>query len=167
MGSGGKTLLVRGQFIHFEDSRNVTSQAFGPFEELIARVELVDKPAAGCSVWLTASALHGDGEPGHPQEGRGPGRRDHGLDQHALPKPPKESSSRQIPSSSMNPPVDKLTGAGCVSAPKERAMCPFVDKADSRCAEHMRFGNLFSTFATARRLRLLPHIPRDRQGSWL
>ncbi len=26
-------------------------------------------------------------------------------------------------------------------------MCPFVDKADSRCAEHMRFGNIFSAFA--------------------
>jgi hypothetical protein len=40
---GGRTLLVRGQFIHFEDSRNAMGQVFGPFEEAIARVELVDK----------------------------------------------------------------------------------------------------------------------------
>ena len=42
-GAGGKTLLIRGRIISFEDSTRATSQVFGPFEELIARVELVDQ----------------------------------------------------------------------------------------------------------------------------
>lgn len=41
--SGGKTLLVRGKVIHYEDATHVTSQLFGPFEEVVARIELVDK----------------------------------------------------------------------------------------------------------------------------
>jgi hypothetical protein len=41
--SGGKTLLIRGKIIHFEDTTRVTSHLFGPFEEIIARIELVDK----------------------------------------------------------------------------------------------------------------------------
>lgn len=41
--ASGKTLLVRGQFIHYENSSSVTNEVFGPFEELVARVELVDQ----------------------------------------------------------------------------------------------------------------------------
>jgi hypothetical protein len=40
--AGGKTLLIRGQVIHYEDSSTAMSQVFGPFEEVVARVELVD-----------------------------------------------------------------------------------------------------------------------------
>jgi hypothetical protein len=39
----GKTLLIRGKIIHYEDSTRAISQVFGPFEEVVARVELVDK----------------------------------------------------------------------------------------------------------------------------
>ena len=38
----GKTLLIRGKFIHYETG-DMLDQAFGPLEEVIARVELVDK----------------------------------------------------------------------------------------------------------------------------
>lgn len=41
--SGGKTLLIRGQIVYYEDSERVLDQVFGPFEEVVARVELVDK----------------------------------------------------------------------------------------------------------------------------
>jgi hypothetical protein len=41
--SGGRTLLVRGQIVYYEDSERVMDQVFGPFEEVVARVELVDK----------------------------------------------------------------------------------------------------------------------------
>ena len=39
----GKTLLIRGKIIHYEDSTRAVSQVFGPFEEVVARIELVDK----------------------------------------------------------------------------------------------------------------------------
>ncbi len=41
--TGGKTLLIRGKIIHYEDATRAVSQVFGPFEEVVARVELVDK----------------------------------------------------------------------------------------------------------------------------
>lgn len=41
-GAGGKTLTIRGRYIHYEFDNQITSQAFGPFEEAIARVQLVD-----------------------------------------------------------------------------------------------------------------------------
>jgi len=40
--SGGKTLLVRGKILHYEDATMI-GFALGPLEETIARVELVDK----------------------------------------------------------------------------------------------------------------------------
>lgn len=40
---GGKALVVRGRVLHYEDVGHVSSELFGPFEEVIARVELVDK----------------------------------------------------------------------------------------------------------------------------
>lgn len=39
---GGKTLLIRGRILHFETS-GALGHAFGPFEEVLARIELVDK----------------------------------------------------------------------------------------------------------------------------
>ena len=39
---GGKTLIIRGRIIHFELATAKTSHLFGPFEEVVARVELVD-----------------------------------------------------------------------------------------------------------------------------
>jgi len=38
-----RTLLVRGQYLYYEESSGVLDQVFGPFEEIIALVELVDK----------------------------------------------------------------------------------------------------------------------------
>jgi hypothetical protein len=40
--AGGRTLTVRGTFIYYEDASQATDQVFGPFEEVIARVQLVD-----------------------------------------------------------------------------------------------------------------------------
>ena len=40
--AGGKTLVARGKIIYYEDS-NLMGNVFGPFEEVIALVELVDK----------------------------------------------------------------------------------------------------------------------------
>ena len=40
--SSGKTLPIRGTYIYYEDANNTTDQLFGPFEEVIARVQLVD-----------------------------------------------------------------------------------------------------------------------------
>ncbi len=40
--AGGKTLTVRGTYVYYEDSSSALDQVFGPFEELIARVQLVD-----------------------------------------------------------------------------------------------------------------------------
>lgn len=40
--SGGKTLTIRGTYIYYEDANNTTDQVFGPFEELLARVQLMD-----------------------------------------------------------------------------------------------------------------------------
>lgn len=37
-----RTLIIRGTYIYYEDSTEVIDQAFGPFEELLARVQLVD-----------------------------------------------------------------------------------------------------------------------------
>ena len=41
-GSSGKTLTIRGTFFYYEDANNTTDQLFGPFEEVIARVQLAD-----------------------------------------------------------------------------------------------------------------------------
>ena len=38
----GKTLLIRGKFLHYEDSGTL-GMVTGPLEEVVARVELVDK----------------------------------------------------------------------------------------------------------------------------
>jgi len=40
--ASGKTLVVRGKILHYEES-GLFGQAFGPLEEVIARIELVDK----------------------------------------------------------------------------------------------------------------------------
>lgn len=40
--SRGKTLVIRGRILHYE-SAGLAGEIFGPFEEVIARVELVDK----------------------------------------------------------------------------------------------------------------------------
>ena len=37
------TLIVRGQYIYYEEAGGALDQAFGPFEEIIALVELVDQ----------------------------------------------------------------------------------------------------------------------------
>jgi len=39
---GGKTLLIRGKILHYEDSSTL-GLALGPIEEVVARIELVDK----------------------------------------------------------------------------------------------------------------------------
>ena len=39
---GGKTLLARGTILHYEDE-NIIGMLIGPLEEVVARVELVDK----------------------------------------------------------------------------------------------------------------------------
>ena len=36
-------LLVRGQYVYYEEAGGILDQAFGPFEEIIALVELVDQ----------------------------------------------------------------------------------------------------------------------------
>jgi len=38
----GKTLTIRGTYVYYEDANNTTDQVFGPFEELLARVQLCD-----------------------------------------------------------------------------------------------------------------------------
>lgn len=38
----GRTLIVRGSYIYYEDADEVLDQVFGPFEELLAQVRLVD-----------------------------------------------------------------------------------------------------------------------------
>jgi hypothetical protein len=38
-----RTILVRGQYIYYEEAGGILGQAFGPFEEIIALVELVDE----------------------------------------------------------------------------------------------------------------------------
>lgn len=38
----GKTLLIRGKVLHYEDA-SMTGHAFGPLEEVVARIEFVDK----------------------------------------------------------------------------------------------------------------------------
>ncbi|MDP6635711.1 MAG: hypothetical protein QGG42_12490 [Phycisphaerae bacterium] len=40
-----RTLLVRGKYIYYEEAGGILNQAFGPFEEIIALVELVDQPS--------------------------------------------------------------------------------------------------------------------------
>lgn len=39
----GKTLLIRGTYVYYENADKALDQVFGPFEEVVARVELVDK----------------------------------------------------------------------------------------------------------------------------
>ncbi len=39
---GGKTLLIKGTFLHYETA-GMTGQAFGPLEEVVAQVKLIDK----------------------------------------------------------------------------------------------------------------------------
>ena len=40
--AGGRTLTIRGDFIYYEESGGATSQVFGPFEEVIAKVRFYD-----------------------------------------------------------------------------------------------------------------------------
>ncbi len=40
--AGDKTLTVRGTYVYYEAATAATAQVFGPFEEVIARVQLVD-----------------------------------------------------------------------------------------------------------------------------
>ena len=40
-----RVLLVRGQYLYYEEAGGILDQAFGPFEEIIALVELVDQPS--------------------------------------------------------------------------------------------------------------------------
>jgi hypothetical protein len=40
-----RVLLVRGQYLYYEEAGGILDQAFGPFEEVIALVELVDQPS--------------------------------------------------------------------------------------------------------------------------
>jgi len=40
--ASGRTLTIRGTFIYYEDSGGATSQVFGPFEEVIAKVRFYD-----------------------------------------------------------------------------------------------------------------------------
>ena len=39
---GGKALLIRGRVLHYEDA-NMVGSVLGPLEEVVARIELVDK----------------------------------------------------------------------------------------------------------------------------
>ena len=39
---GGRTLTIRGTYIYYEEANKATDQLFGPFEEVIARVQLLD-----------------------------------------------------------------------------------------------------------------------------
>ncbi|MDP7286470.1 MAG: hypothetical protein QGH94_00610 [Phycisphaerae bacterium] len=41
--AASRVLIVRGQYLYYEEARGIFDQAFGPFEEIIALVELVDK----------------------------------------------------------------------------------------------------------------------------
>ncbi len=41
--SPARVLLVRGQYVYYEEAGGILDQAFGPFEEIIALVELVDQ----------------------------------------------------------------------------------------------------------------------------
>lgn len=64
---GQRRVIIRGTYIYFEDSRAVTEQIFGPFEEVIARVELVDAASgetlasANCVGRSTQSVNQGPG----------------------------------------------------------------------------------------------------------
>lgn len=40
--STGKTLRIAGTYIYYEDAKTVTEQVFGPFEEVLARVQFTD-----------------------------------------------------------------------------------------------------------------------------
>ncbi|MCP4378050.1 MAG: hypothetical protein GY794_17985 [bacterium] len=42
--TANRTVLVRGQYLYYEEAGGILDQAFGPFEEIIAMVELVDQP---------------------------------------------------------------------------------------------------------------------------
>jgi hypothetical protein len=42
--SANRVVLVRGRYIYYEEAGSILDQAFGPFEEIIAIVELVDQP---------------------------------------------------------------------------------------------------------------------------
>jgi hypothetical protein len=41
-----RTLIVRGQYVYYEEAGGMLDQAFGPFEEVIALVELVDQSSS-------------------------------------------------------------------------------------------------------------------------
>jgi len=43
--AASRVLTVRGQYVYYEENRGILDQAFGPFEEIIAIVELVDQPS--------------------------------------------------------------------------------------------------------------------------
>jgi len=40
-----RVLTVRGRYVYYEEAGGMLDQAFGPFEEIIALVELVDQPS--------------------------------------------------------------------------------------------------------------------------
>lgn len=40
--ASGRTLTIRGKYIYYEAATKATSQLFGPFEEVVARVQLMD-----------------------------------------------------------------------------------------------------------------------------
>ncbi|MDY7010611.1 MAG: hypothetical protein SVV80_07650 [Planctomycetota bacterium] len=42
--SSGRTLLIQGKILHYENA-SMSGHAFGPLEEVVARIELVDKDA--------------------------------------------------------------------------------------------------------------------------
>jgi hypothetical protein len=53
----GKTLLVRGKVIYYEEADKLTDQAFGPLEEVVARVEFVDISGAAERVLAKADCV--------------------------------------------------------------------------------------------------------------
>jgi hypothetical protein len=44
--AAGRVLIVRGQYVYYEEAGGMLDQAFGPFEEIIALIELVDQPSS-------------------------------------------------------------------------------------------------------------------------
>ena len=69
-GGAGKTLIIRGTYLYYEDANNTADQVFGPLEEVLARVQLVDAASgkvlgeANCVGRTTASVNKGPNEKG-------------------------------------------------------------------------------------------------------
>ena len=83
---GGKTLLVRGTIIHYEDAGTIGTLV-GPLEEVICRAEFVDESTGKR---LSGGQLHRADryitEPRREDQGRGPGQGVGVLDRQALPQ---------------------------------------------------------------------------------